>query len=147
MTNLTQMEANALLALEKVAIDETPYDFPGAGGALRIPLRSRDRREEFLLDVRRGRIDVAKVTFQSRARVIVVLARLDLGTHPHTNPDLTTIGSPHLHIYREGYADKWATEVPDGVFSDLSDPWVALQDFMTFCTIVESPLIRNRLMP
>lgn len=147
MIDLTQAEADALFALEKVALDETTYDFPGAGDAVRVPLQSRDRREDFLLDVRRGRIDVSKATIQNRARVIVVLARLDLGTHPHTNPDLTVIGSPHLHIYREGYADKWATEVPRDVFSDLGDPWAALQDFMTFCNIVDRPTFRNRLMP
>ena len=147
MINLTQSEADALLSLEKIVIDQKPYDFPGAGAFVNVPLVSRDRREEFLLDVRRGRIDVAKVTIQNRARVVVVLARLDLGSHPHTNPDLTVVGSPHLHVYREGYAAKWATPVPSDVFTNTSDPWAALQDFMTFCNIVERPAFSNRLMP
>ena len=144
--NLTQIEADALLALDKVATDPGPFDFPGPGNAVRIPLRSHDRREEFLLDVRRGRIDIAKVTMQNRARIVVVLARLDLGGQPHTNPDGATIGSPHIHLYREGYADKWAFSVPRDAFRSLDDPRAVLHDFMAFCNIVEPPMFQDRLM-
>ncbi|KJU85379.1 prophage protein [Candidatus Magnetobacterium bavaricum] len=38
----------------------------------------------------------------------IILLRLCFGGHPHRNPDDTEISSPHLHRYREGYADKWA---------------------------------------
>lgn len=75
----------------------------------------------------------------------MILARLDFGGAPHRNPDGEEIGSPHLHLYREGYGDKWAFPVPDHHFANPNDPWLALQDFMRFCNIVEPPVIRQGL--
>src|SRR4051812_17302768 len=76
---LTQAEADALLALEKHRIDATPYDYPGLGGSVRIPLTSPDKRESFMLDIGRGQINLKKGKYQNRARSVVILARLDFG--------------------------------------------------------------------
>lgn len=65
---LTQQEADALLAREKHFLGDDRFDFPALGGALRIPLHSSDRREEFSLDITRGRILLEKNTFQTRAQ-------------------------------------------------------------------------------
>ena len=143
--NLTQAEADALLALAKHRVDTTAWDYPTPGGKVSIPLVSADRRENFLLDLSRGRINLAKGTYQNRGRQVVILARLDFGGAPHRNPDGGEIGSPHLHIYREGYGDKWAIPVPSDQFTDLADLWQTLQDFMRFCNIVEPPIIRQGL--
>lgn len=48
---------------------------------------------------------------------------------------------PHLHLYREGYGDKWAVEVPDGILSNPADAWQVLHDFMRYCGVVEQPNI------
>ncbi|MEW6754303.1 MAG: hypothetical protein AB1505_25465 [Candidatus Latescibacterota bacterium] len=84
---LTQAEADALIALRKHRVGSRPWDYPGLGGSISIPLVSADRREEFLLDASRGRIALAKGTYQNRARQVVVLVRLDFGGAPHQNPD------------------------------------------------------------
>jgi hypothetical protein len=55
LTDLLQAEANALIALAKVKINDEPYDYPGTGGSLVVPLTSQDKREEFLLNIYRGR--------------------------------------------------------------------------------------------
>ena len=144
-SNLTQSEAEALLALEKRRVDATQWDYPDFGGRLTVPLTSTDGRESFLLDLRRARIDLAKGTYQNRGRQVVVLARLDFGGALHRNPDGEEIGSPHLHVYREGYGDKWAFQVPAEHFWHLPDPWLTLGDFMRFCNIVEPPNIRRGL--
>jgi len=68
--NLTQAEADALLAMEKHRADDLGWDYPDLGGQITIPLVSNDRREPFLLDVRRGRIDLAKGTYQNRGRQV-----------------------------------------------------------------------------
>ena len=70
---------------------------------------------------------------------MIILVRLDFGGPPHRNPDGEEIGCPHLHTYREGYGDKWAAEVPTDKFSDLSDLWTTLGDFMTLCNVVKPP--------
>lgn len=143
--NLTQAEADALIAMQKHRVDETPWDYPGLGGAVSIPLVSRNRREQFLLDLRRGRIDLSKGTYQNRGRQVVVLVRLDFGGAPHRNPDGEEIGSPHLHVYREGFGDKWAMPVPTENFRGLNDPWQMLEDFMRYCNIITPPNIRRGL--
>ncbi len=59
--NLTQAEADTLIAMEKHRIDDTRWNYPGLGGSISIPLMSTDKRENFLLDVSRGKIDLASV--------------------------------------------------------------------------------------
>jgi len=107
-TTLTQIEADTLLAMEKHRTDDTAHTFPVLGGAIVVPLISANKRENFLLDVTRGRINLKKVTYQNRARTAVILARLDIAGPPHVNPDGQEIPCPHLHTYREGFGDKWA---------------------------------------
>ena len=143
--NLTQAEADALLAMEKRRSDDTEWSYPDLGGHVTIPLVSIDRRESFLLDLRWGRIDLGKGTYQNRGRQVVVLARLDFGGAPHRNPDGEEIGSPHLHLYREGFGDKWAYPVSDDHFPNPHDTWQTLQDFMRYCNIVVPPVIQRGL--
>jgi len=56
--NLTQSEADALLAMEKHRADATLYDYPILGGVIRVPLFSPDKRESFVLDVVREELAV-----------------------------------------------------------------------------------------
>ena len=144
-TNLTQAEADALIAMEKHRANEERHDFPMGGQSLILPLQSADKREQFLLDLSRGRIDLAKVKMQNRARLVVVLVRLDLGGAPHRNPDGQEVPCPHLHLYREGYGDKWAVPVPPDRFPDPSDLWATLANFMAYCNISQPPHIERGL--
>ena len=139
---LTQVEADALIALEKHRVDGTEWDYPQLGGRLTLPLFSADGRERFYLDINRSRINFGKGTCQNRARRVIIFARLDFGGAPHRNPDGQEIGSPHLHLYREGFADKWAFPVPVDRFPTLNAPRSTLNDFMAFCNVVKPPIIR-----
>lgn len=139
--HVTQAEADALFAIEKHRMDDSQYDYPGLGGSLCVPLASPDRREHFLLDVTRGRIELRKGTYQNRARSVVILARLDFGGAPHRNPDDSEIPCPHIHLYREGFHDRWAFPLPSGVFANITDPWQSLGDFMRYCNVTRTPNI------
>ncbi|GBE48570.1 hypothetical protein BMS3Bbin12_01749 [bacterium BMS3Bbin12] len=143
--NLTQAEADALIAMEKRRTTEDRNDFPIAGQSLVLPLHSPDKREQFLLDLSRSRIDLLKVKMQNRGRQVVVLVRLDMGGAPHRNPDGEEIPVPHLHVYREGYGDKCAIPVPADCFQAIGDVWVTLEDFMRFCNITQPPYIERGL--
>jgi hypothetical protein len=143
--SLTQTQANALIALQKHKKDGKVWQLPTLGGSVSIPLASSDKREEFILDISRGHIDLLKGKCQNRARQNAVLVRLDFGGQPHRNPDDVEIPSPHLHLYREGYGDKWAEAVSPTCFPNPADRWATLQDFMKFCNIVEPPLIEQGL--
>jgi len=133
--NLTQAEADALIAMEKHRVNEDPSDFPKGGQSISVPLQSSDKREQFLLDLSRGRIDLLKVKMQNRARQVA----------PHRNPDDEEIPVPHLHMYREGYGDKWAMHVPADRFTATDDVWTTLQEFMRFCNITQPPRIERDL--
>lgn len=143
--SLTQAEADALIAMEKFCVDTTEWPYPPLGGAISIPLVSQDNREAFLLDLSRGRIDLAKGKYQTRARQIIILVRLDFGGAPHRNPDEQEVLCPHLHVYREGFGDRWAVPVPANEFTNLSDLRQTLSDFMRYCNIVQPPIFRREL--
>ena len=143
--DLTQSEANELMAMPKRASTEDIQQFPSLGGKLVIELESLDKSEDFLLDVTRSRIDFSRITYQNRSRVVVVLKRLDLNGAPHRNPDDQIIPCPHLHTYREGFGDKWAAPVPAGQFTNLDDMSLTLCEFMTDCNVVQVPMIQTGL--
>ena len=138
--SLTQSEADSLLAMGKHRADTIGRKYPDFGGKVAAPPISVDGREQFFLDLYRARIGLRKRTFQNRGRQVAILARLDFGA-PHRNPDGEEIGSPHLHLYREGFGDKWAFPVQPDSFPNLHDPRMTLEDFMRFCNIVTPPIV------
>jgi hypothetical protein len=142
---LTQEEADALMAMPKRLVRPLPIAFPPAGDSSQIELKSLDGREDFLVDVnRRGKIKVAKCTYQERYAVIEILVRLDLGGPAHENPDGSVIVCPHLHVFREGYADKWAQPLPSA-FTKPSDLIRTLQEFLRYCSVTEVPDIQGAI--
>ena len=95
--DLTQVEADYLIATEKRKVDDTDWVYPGLGGSIMVPLISVDNRENFILDVTRSSINLEKGSYQNRVRRTVVLVRLCFGDKPHTNPDGNVIEGSHLH--------------------------------------------------
>lgn len=136
---LTQAEADALIGMDKVRIDDTQWTYPAAGGHLSVPLISMDKRENFALDVTRSSIKLTKSTHQNRARQAIVLMRLDVDGPPHRNPDGVEIPCPHLHVYREGYGDKWAAPAPSHLCPPGADAFAICVAFMTECNVVDAP--------
>jgi hypothetical protein len=119
---LEQWRADQLLTVPKVYSATLGVNLrPGVGED--YPVESDDGDDHFLLDVWSSRRNLRKARFQLRYRRDIVLARL-CTAKPHGNPDGTDVGSTHLHLYREGDHDKWASEV--GPFEDV---FAALQFF------------------
>lgn len=143
--DILQAEADALITMKKIKVNDDVHEYPDLGGSLRIPLISEDKREEFMVDITRGKIEIAKGTLQNRARQVIILLRLDYGGALHRNPDEEEIPCPHLHIYREGYGDKWAVPIPTHDFPNIHDHWQTLQDFMRYCNITDKPKITKGL--
>ena len=143
--DLTQAEADELIALEKRQTPGGPWSYPTLGARLNIPLSSLDGREEFFLDLYRGRIALTKQSIQNRTRRTVILVRLCVLGPVHRNPDDEAVSTPHLHLFREGFADKWAYAVPDHAFEDTNNLRQTVQDFMDYCRVVDPPLIQYRL--
>jgi hypothetical protein len=152
--SLAQAEADALLRMPKAFVRVEPLEFrrtePMNSTSV---LRSHDRREEFLFDLERGRRNRAHLKYQTRARKILVLARLELEGPRHRNP----LGQPyrpgewlsgnHLHLYREGFDDRIAylLQEVDGRTISGRDGVTALEGFLTFCGVDPLPLIQTAL--
>jgi hypothetical protein len=155
---LTQIEADKLLTMSKSRSNDLEYTIPLPGELLKIPLESTDKREQFIFDINRGRIRLSKFTYQSRARVTIILARLDVDGPPHTNPSVDSVPldylqpfnglevpTPHLHNYVEGFMDKWAIPAPIDKFSNVSDIFNTITDFLNYCNVQRHPIIREGL--
>lgn len=143
--NLRQDEAEKLMAMEKRSAEDKEYLFPAPGEQIAIPLTSLDKRENFMLDVTRAQIKLTKATYQNRARAAIILLRLDLDGPPHRNPDGEEVPCPHLHIYREGYGDRWAIPAQVTRYKNTLDLFSTFEAFMQQCNITGPPRIQKGL--
>lgn len=141
---LSKTKIEYLLDIEKYYLDSQSYKFPSLGGKLSIPLKSSDKNEDFILDITRSHINISKNTFQNRARKTIVLLRLDIDSAPHQNPNGEKLGGTHLHIYKEGYGDKFAYPLPDD-FKNCNGISDYLDKFMDYCHIIKKPIIEKEL--
>ena len=145
--SLTQTEAdNLLFEVEKQRLGNDHYMFPYSGQKIEVPIISLDKKYEFLLSLFKGKIAIEKVTYHTRVRKTIILARIDIGGAGHMNPDGTEIPSPHIHLYTEGYGTKIAKPLPD-IFDNPADKIHTLDQFMNFCKIVLKPYIDPSLIP
>lgn len=143
--DLSQHEADQLLKMAKVREDEQEWDISSSQTRIEIPLFSENNSEKFILDIRRHKFNLLKGTLQNRARGCIILARLDYGGAPHRNPNDQEIPSPHLHVYKEGYGDKWAKAIDPYIFSDTEDHWKTLHEFLDYCNVIRPPHFKRGL--
>lgn len=146
---LTQSDADSLIAMPKRYVGPSaillppgasdPYDVTDDLG-LPVP------EEWFILDLGRGKRRTIKLKFQTRARKVVILLRLDLNGAPHTNPDGEVVEGSHLHRFREGFGDRWAQPIDPAQFSDPSDPTTSVREFCRLCRIAGPPTVQDVLL-
>lgn len=142
---LNQAEAEFLHTLEKEfeSGEVLPFALSRAFD-LERDLLSTDRREKFILTIERGRRRRARLKYQTRARKIVVLARLDIDGPAHRNPSNSPhrpgerLLCPHLHVYHEKFGDSIAyalEDVPGYNVSEYDNGTSWLMDFLNFCNV------------
>jgi hypothetical protein len=137
---LTQSEYTVLMSQHKVFEDsEIIYLGPAPARWTRL-LKSLVGSEVFRLDFHRGRLEL-RYTYNLRRNLATVLFRYD---HEgiHTNPDGVRFSGPHIHLYTEGYDDKFAFSVSQiGVLptDNISEVLVKVANF---CNIINVPTIQ-----
>lgn len=142
---LTQAEANTLIAMKKTFVNTSTITItPGSDET--YDLIEDNGREQFMLDIWRGTIRLSKVKYQTRGRKTIVLVRLDIDGAPHTNPDGKKIVGTHLHLYQEGYEDKWASPIDPKKFKDTTSIGQCLEDFCKYCNIRNIPSFQEALL-
>ena len=70
MAEMNLGPGRCIVPIEKHRVNEDRSDFPKGGQSLSLPLQSSDKREQFLLDLSRGRIDLHKVHPQNWVRQV-----------------------------------------------------------------------------
>lgn len=105
---ITQKEFDHLISLEKEFKDNDQITLGSSWQKEIIAVNSKDT---FILDYAARRsvnsIEVKRFTYNKRYRTAIILLRFD-SCGRHTNPDGEILDGPHIHIYREGYADQFA---------------------------------------
>jgi len=140
---LTDLDVQRLFDLVKEFVDASRIDFPNIGEYVVRELKSTDGRESFLVDINRKGRKPAKCTFQNRYQVTEILLRLDIDGPTHDNPDGEEVPCPHIHVYREGYADKWAFPIDSKEFTDTSDLVISFREFLSRCNVQVCPEIQR----
>jgi hypothetical protein len=140
---LTQAEAEQFMQMAKHFVRPPAMITIPPGADDTYELADPSDRERFLLDVWRGTLRLSKLKVQNRVRTAVILVRLDVDGAPHTNPDGVRLPGTHLHMFKEGYDDRWPYPVDSSVFTLLSDPGKTFHDFCTFCKIESPPPVQG----
>jgi hypothetical protein len=153
---LSQPEADRLLQLPKeFDPSRDQIEFWQSAFRDRYDLFEINGRDRFLLDLERSQIRTATLKFQTRARTVFILARLDINGTAHRNPQ----NAPHrpgqrlvgtdIHLYREGFGDRVAflpNDVPE--FSSISpgDDVGWLVAFLRFSGVQSLPTIQTTMI-
>jgi len=150
---LSQRQADDLISIGKVLAVDT-FILPIPGDTLTMSAQTVDGREQFQLDVARGRRNPDKWKMQLRYRNIDILARIDMGGPAPTNPKKApthalsqyegqSMPTPHLQQYVEGFGDTWAIPIPPE-FTELGDPIVTWTQFLVYCNVTVVPATQGR---
>ncbi|GIP34203.1 hypothetical protein [Paenibacillus sp. J2TS4] len=138
---LTDLESRRLLRALKNLIDTNPIVFPTVQAYITLEAYSTETNAKFQIDVQRKSLNVKKCTYQTRYKKSINLLRVDIEGPPHLNPDGTEIPCPHIHIYKEGYDDKWAYPLEAKMVTDPSDLVQVLIDFLEYNNIDNVPKV------
>ncbi|MCM3196279.1 DUF6978 family protein [Priestia megaterium] len=131
---LTQEEAEIFINSLKTLLGNPDIKFPEAGKKLILECKDGNNNK-YAIDVTRGRIKPSKGTYQTRHNKATILLRVDIDGPPHVNPNGDEIPCPHIHIYREGFDDKWAYPLGDKIRTDSTDLIQVLLDFLAYNNI------------
>lgn len=139
---------------EKLYLDSR-LDFPVPKDSVCLEARGQQTEEKYLVDIANKSIQLRyKFTYQNRIQNTICLLRLDVGNHPHRNPDGEKITGNHMHIYLREYGDAYAVNLDDQrllqINSDFdlarfkeNDPILLFEAFSDFCRLKELPTIAS----
>ena len=142
---LTDLEARRLLDALKQLVSTQPIVFPSLQSYITLEATSDRANEKFQLDVQRKTLNVKKCTYQTRYNKLTNLLRIDIEGPAHSNPDGTEIPCPHIHIYKEGYDDKWAYPLSSKMMTDPNDLIRILIDFLEYNHITNVPNVISQI--
>lgn len=142
---MIQDEADRLIAVPKMLDKPQDLCVPQPGVGVSVDAHSTDRRHSFVFNVYRGRLNLGKCTYNNRIRRGYTLVRVCLSNRGHKNPDGQVIREPHIHLYKEGYEDRWAYPLPPEIAEGSCDLVETLGLFMEYCGVTNCPPLQGGL--
>lgn len=144
---LTQDEFEYILGLEKEFSENDNILLGPNPISWSRDIKSKTTKDMFILGFRRASIEVKKFTYNKRFRSCITLLRYD-SMGAHTNPvgtDEKRFDGPHVHLYREGFEDKWAFPVSSIGVDSSDDISGVLAKIFKYCNIATHPIIVGSL--
>ena len=143
---ITQQEFEQIMKFKKQFKESEQISLSNPWSKEIISLESNDT---FILDFsNRGPIELRKFKYNKRYRQSIILLRFE-SSGKHTNPEGTdgkVFEGPHIHIYKEGYDDKWAFPVSKiGIENIHSTKSQILVKFLEYCNVSNYPIIQDNL--
>ena len=123
--SLTQTQAKTLIEALKEAVRQDQFIWDADTRYDETFIAVEQNGVEFILTLNRNSFEIR---LHLRTSVDNIgLCRIDAAPY-HTNPDGTELrNTPHMHIYREGYGDKWAEPID---WYDTNNPQTTLERFL-----------------
>lgn len=139
--SITQTEYDFLMKQDKVFDDDlTSIQLGPAPIHWTRQINSSATNDIFLLDFYRGSFELSKYTINKRYRQTIIMLRYD-NAGRHTNPDGVLFEGQHVHLYKEGYNDKFAFPVSVIDVTDNDSMEVVFNKIMQFCNVKKFPSI------
>ncbi|MBA7515330.1 hypothetical protein ES705_07369 [subsurface metagenome] len=141
---ITQAEFDYLIKLEKrfetsheLVLGPAPLSWERNINAIKT-------KDTFIFDFYRGSFELSKYTYNKRYRQTIILLRYDANGR-HTNPDGATFDGPHVHIYKEGFDDKFAYPVTDIGIDETDGMKAVLEKFLIYRNVKSIPSIQTTM--
>ena len=134
MSDLSQSEFDFLMSLEKEFEDKSTIVLGPAPLQWSRRLKSTTTNDNFSLDFYRGTFKIQKYTYNHRYNQTLAVFRFDsFGTH--TNPDGEKLTGFHVHLYKEGFGDKFAYPASEFGIDETDSMDIVLQKFLVYCKV------------
>lgn len=135
---LSQQEANTLIAIEKYLTTPSKGKIPPLGKKQSFPIHDKNK-EKYKTIMYRGNRNSKKVSYTLLYQGRIVLIRVDLNYNsPHqttVDGELMPANTPHIHFYDEEHYDKIAHPLPSK-FSHTDDIVQTLYDFLSYSNVI-----------
>ncbi|HBY69669.1 MAG TPA: hypothetical protein DEG69_19165 [Flavobacteriaceae bacterium] len=139
--SITQSDFDIFIKEEKVFSDLIkPLTLSPAPINWTREIKAINSKNIYLLDFYRGSFELSRYTYNKRFRQSIILIRYDSGGR-HTNPDGVSFDGPHVHIYKEGFNDKFAYPISELSINNNFSMEEVLNKLLQFCNVTKRPSI------
>lgn len=138
---ITQKEYDFLMSQDKEFDDIiSPIELGPAPIHWTRKISSASTKDIFLLDFHRGSFEISRYTINKRYRQTLIMVRYD-NKGRHTNPDGVSFDGPHIHLYKEGYSDKFAYPIEEVGILEEDTMEEVFNKIMHLCNIKKYPSV------